>query len=457
MIATLMWACETPEQPTPEEPDKPNNEEPKPEEPKDDPVAEFPVVVENYMQFGAVRRTMQSGYYTTNDMGENKQYIFVMSPTAGLDTYEAIVESGQYIFVSIDEATLFEAIGNNSGKVNVWKIEEDNEIYMFILKIAKSALEDYAYDHSEIIMGELTFYIDFTTNDIVLQADYTTARNEALKVEALLHYVAPEVPQMAGYLRYEWDGKGYNYPLATAYAYTKHNATTYTLCRDNVKTFVSTEDTITLSLTIEGVAIGEDFVIDLATTTEEYQLTLYDPINGLPTKSITTANREGIAGRFAVNGGAVSCELEATTGELQSLEAHLDVNEFRALNECTKVVYDEYMPLFTPTAVSVVNSGENYRIETVGEGHTFTVEYPAEGWEKWLLKGNFISGSNYPTMTITLDGVSYTKGVGDCYGMNAQFKRIDLDKRTITLNANLYTEEGGVALYYDGEFELIEQ
>ena len=53
------------------------------------------------------------------------------------------------------------------------------------------------------------------------------------------------------------------------------------------------------------------------------------------------------------------------------------------------------------------------------------VTYPKEGWDKWLIKGNFVSGSSYPDMSIQLGRSTYVKGKGDCMGMNCQIPVYD--------------------------------
>jgi hypothetical protein len=85
----------------------------------------------------------------------------------------------------------------------------------------------------------------------------------------------------------------------------------------------------------------------------------------------------------------------------------------------------------------------------------YIVAYPSEGWADKLLKGYFVAGGSYSTMTITLNGKLYAKS--DCVGFNCQFKAYDADRGVIKLNSNLYySEGGGVALYYDGAFTLVE-
>lgn len=59
-------------------------------------------------------------------------------------------------------------------------------------------------------------------------------------------------------------------------------------------------------------------------------------------------------------------------------------------------------------------------------------------------------------MSFTLNGERCVKGEGDILGMNCQFKAYDAANGRIGLNANLYNERGGVALYYSGSFTLVE-
>ena len=52
--------------------------------------------------------------------------------------------------------------------------------------------------------------------------------------------------------------------------------------------------------------------------------------------------------------------------------------------------------------------------------------------------------------------ISLYKGKNDCYGMNAQIPEYDIESGRLRLNLNLYTDEVGIALYYSGEFTIIE-
>ena len=70
-----------------------------------------------------------------------------------------------------------------------------------------------------------------------------------------------------------------------------------------------------------------------------------------------------------------------------------------------------------------------------------------------MTSGNFVAGSG---MTFTIGGVTYVKGEGDAVGMNCQFIGYDAESGLITLNANLYTTKGGVAIYYVGGYTLVE-
>ena len=121
--------------------------------------------------------------------------------------------------------------------------------------------------------------------------------------------------------------------------------------------------------------------------------------------------------------------------------------------------------LFTPRSVLLDNSDpEVYKVYVSSRAGVTTVKgmanaevivsYPASGWDT-LLKGNFVSGSTH-AMSFTLDGTTYIKGEGVAVGMNCQFIEYDAAAKTLILNTNLYTQQGGVAIYYSGPFALVE-
>ena len=179
---------------------------------------------------------------------------------------------------------------------------------------------------------------------------------------------------------------------------------------------------------------------------------------------VSNDNRDNRSGVVSVKDGLLTCT-NLCYDDIQVDVCY--VGAYRSVNECVNISYDERTDLFTPRSVVLDNSGDSeYRIYVSSrEGITtvkdmvnpdVVVTYPKEGWDKWLMKGNFISGSSYPDMTFKYKKSTYKKGEGDCYGMNGQIVEYDAERGLLRLNLNLYTEEGGIALYYSGAFTLVE-
>lgn len=264
---------------------------------------------------------------------------------------------------------------------------------------------------------------------------------------------------------YEWTNRSIERTVDSAFVEDTPEGVIYTLCVDNIKTYVSYEDTIFLRMEVSGRSASDSFDIDIATSNEKFTLWLCDSIHGMNLRA-SNESREYCSGTFSVNRGVVVCDIcyNPPKGDDILFSTTYD-DGYRTVNECIDIVYDERTSLFTPQSVIVDNSGEEYKIYVSSkEGVTTLAEmadaeviitYPADGWST-LTSGNFVSGSSHPAMNFTLYGKRYIKGKGDILGMNCQFPMYDAESRRLRLNANLYDEQGGVALYFSGSFTLIE-
>lgn len=466
LVATLFVACEpdTPIEPTP---DDPTPENPLPEDPK----PEEPTIEENFVEVGTRKTVLKSCFYTINNVGDTTQYIFLMSPIVGLSSLDEVLDSKQYIFLSIDDDTLYSAIGNNE-TVDVMDIDAGNEFYIFDMMLPKvSRVTDMASEHG-VSAGTLRFKEDFATGDMLLWADYTTTGGERIIFEAQLVELKPDAPEVDDYLKFEWGGeKFFDMVPNSVFADSEEGVTTYTICYTKCKTYAYIDDTINIEFKVSR-PIGESFEIDLGSSDEEYsfRLLFFDPMGNEYRYQITSDSPEGVEGAFTYDGKAMSCTIAVAGEELQMLETYCTVEAFRQKNECVEIVpdnfEDRYVPMFTPASVVLDNrDAETYYIYvsskegiTTVEGMTdaeYVVAYPAEGWEDRLMKGNFVAGGSHPSMTVTLNGTEYAKS--DCGGFNCQFKAYDEESRAIIVNSNLYYKDGGgVALYYDGKFTLVE-
>lgn len=459
-LAVLTFvACETDdtqtlpqqEQPdTPEEPDAPDT----PEEPK---------LPTNYMQYGDEVVELKSTCYHIFDFDTfGAQYYVSLSTAEGLDHYMEFVEAEEQAFLSLSEEVLTEAIENNEGVVDVMAIAEDDLIYSFVANIGSLDIEDYPFDHAMITAGSVTIALDEVSYDMTLKAEYTTAEGVALTIVATVPYIEAEIgevyPETESTLSYTWNGKSVDNPLESAYVEETAEGVIYTLCVDVVKTYVVYEDSIFLRFTATGKSADDSFEMDLATTTEGFILQLCDPIKGLD-YSADNANREGLTGSFKVEDGVVTVAFTATEVEAS---ATFD-GKYRSVNECIDVVDNGRELLFTPASVLLDNSdAETFKVYVSSKAGVTTVEgmadaevvitYPAERWST-LTSGNFVAGAG---MTFTIGGTTYVKGEGDAKGMNCQFITYDAENATLTLNANLYTTQGGVAIYYVGGYTLVE-
>ena len=267
-------------------------------------------------------------------------------------------------------------------------------------------------------------------------------------------------PVVESTLSYKWGNTSVDKPLQSAYLEETAEGVIYTLCVDIPKTYYVYEDSIFLRFEAYGKSADESFELNLATTTESFGLQLCDPIKGLD-YSADNSNREGLTGEFKVEQGVVMVAF--TSAEVEATITY--GGDYRSVNECIDVVDNGRELLFTPASVLLDNSdAETYKIYVSSKTGVTTVDamadaevvvtYPAAGWDV-LTSGNFVSGSGY-AMTFIIGDTTHVKGEGDTIGMNCQFITFDAASTTLTLNANLYTTQGGVAIYYEGGFVLVE-
>lgn len=428
-------------------------------------IEELPVLPDegNYFAYNGEIITLNSmGYMTNNVANIGLQYAMVMTPVEGLDTYDAMIDSGEYLFLSLGKGLIADA-----QEIDVMDISADDEMYMFFAVLDGINIEDYAFDHSSIAEGMISVSIDAETCDLTLDASYKTRGGDSLRVLATLPLFAkPEKPEDVGNtFCYNWTNISKELTVGAAFVEDTLDGVVYTLCVDDVKTYVSYEDTVFLRVEVAGRRADDSFKFDVATCDEEFNMWLCDPIRGMDLR-VNNERREGCSGEFSVQRGVVVCNLYYDATNADNIEFNTAYGgKYRSVNECYDIVYDERTTLFVPRSVVLDNSGEEFKIYVSSKEGVTTVAamadaevviaYPSDGWET-LLKGNFVSGSSHRTMSFTLNGERCVKGEGDILGMNCQFKAYDAANGRIGLNANLYNERGGVALYYSGSFTLVE-
>ena len=457
------------EQPTPD-PDPNPDPDPDPDpEPNPDPDPD-PSLPNNYLLYGDEVTELRSMCYIVNDVGDlGKQYALAMTPTEGIELFDDIIQHEEYIFLSLGENTLFEALESNGGHIDVMDIDSSDVVYMFIAKVKDLDIEDNANSHLNIVSGEVVVELNTESRDITICARYNTVVGD-VEVVATLPLEEPAPVDADSYIRYTWNDVEVVTPVGSAYVEQTSEGVVYTICKDSIKSYVYYEDTPFLKVVVEDKDLGEDFELDVTSYAGRFSIWACDPIKGMDLR-ISDDSRESCSGSISVKEGVFTCTdlyYDAPSGEQD--DVHVDVcfaDEYRTVNECVSIIYDEREELFTPRSVVLDNSDDSeYKIYVSSRAGVTSVKdmvnaevvltYPAEGWDKWLMKGNFISGSSYPTMTFQYKRSKYIKGEGDCYGMNGQFPEYDAEEGDMRLNLNLYTEEGGIALYYSGAFTLVE-
>ena len=430
-------------------------------DPGTDPEPEKPL---NYVEYNGTVRELCSMCYIINDTGDmGVQYALAMTPSEGVERFDDIIAEDEYLFLSLSEEIFFDAIENHDGRIDAMSLDLANQVYMFIAKLGEFDIEDYAYDHFVVTRGDIELSYDEATRDIACRAHYETMLGDVITVVARLEYEEPEVIESNSYFKYVWGDVTVDSFVGSAYVEQTPEAVIYTICKDSIKTYVYYEDTPFLKLEVAGMSLNDDFEIDVASFADEFSLWACDPIKGMDLR-VSNSNRANCSGKITVKDGRVKCE------NLRKEDVEVNVyfgDDYREVNECVSISYDERSELFKPCSVVLDNSGDSdYKIYVSSKSGITSVEgmispdivitYPKEGWDKWLMKRNFISGSSYPDMTFKYKKSTYKKGEGDCLGMNAQIPEYDAESGRLRLNLNLYTEEGGIALYYSGEFTLVE-
>lgn len=461
--ATSFIACEND---TPKEEVTPGKDDGNEDEGKeDDENTQNPeYTFDNYIAFNGVATELKSMCYIINDTGDmGIQYAMAMTNADGVTSFDDIIEEDEYVFLSLSEEVLFDAIESTDGCINAMNIDSEDVVYMFVAKMGELDIMDTASNHLNIISGEVVISLDEQTREITIKAQYDTVLGDVEFAATLPHY--EEEPVVTDtFFRYTWGDVSVDSPVGSAYAEETIDGVIYTICKDAVKTYVYYEDTPFLKVEIAGKTMDDNFTIDVATYEGEFSIWACDPIKGMDLR-VSNDNRTNRTGIIEVKDGALCCK----NLSYNDITVNVNFNEtYRTVNECVNISYNERAELFTPRSVVLDNSGENENkiyvssragITTVKDmvNPDVVVTYPKEGWEKWLMKGNFISGSSYPDMTFKYKKSTYKKGEGVCYGMNAQIPEYDAESGRLRLNLNLYTEEGGMALYYSGEFTLIEE
>lgn len=418
---------------------------------------------DNYIAFNGEATELKSMCYIVNDTGDmGIQYAMAMTNAEGVTRFDDIIEEDEYLFLSLDQQTLMSAINDNEGKVDVMTIAPENVVYMFVAKMGEMDFMDNTYNRLHITKGELT--LNMGQEEVIsVSAYFETVNNDKIELAATLPYYEEEPIVTDTFFRYTWGDISVDSHVGSAYAEERAEGVIYTICKDAIKTYVYYEDTPFLKVEVAGKTLNNDFKIDVATYEGEFSIWACDPIKGMDLR-VSNDNRTNRTGVIEVKGGVLSC----TNLCYNDVTVNINFNEtYRSVNECVEIVYDERNELFTPRSVILYNNPaeDSYQIYVSREANITTLQgmrnpdlvvtYPNEGWEKWLIKGNFVSGSSYPDMSIKLGRATYVKGEGECIGMNCQIPAYD--PSWICLNINLYTEKGGAALYYSGTFTLIEE
>lgn len=454
---------------------------PKPEpEPEPEPA---PEVVENYIEVGKQHFDLPSALYFINGTEFGQQYVFALSPTDGLTNYDDIVAQKEYIFLSIDQDTLFGSANN----IDVMGLDADNELYIFYMAIGnfidKRAIADNAKEHDAITSGTLSFTFTSST-DISLEAHYTTRRGDKITLKASVPYVIPDTPSGSGTITSTiGSAKSDSKILYTAFMEESDTSVIYTLCTRDALTYAMAEDATFLKIEVEGYSGGDDFAIDLATDSNYTIKYLYATNDSDYSLLIDDGKRQYTTGTITMQGGDIACSLCYDSPEGADYDIAVEANycaaAYRSVNECCYREAGEedevHRFCFAPRSVVFDKSADRYRIYisstegiTTVEGMTdaeVVVDLPAtyenstgvhDSWDL-LLSGNFAAGSTHPTMSIWFEGASYTKGDGKTNGMNLRCAELDETTQRIRLIANLYPSDGGgMGLYYSGSFTIIE-
>ncbi len=426
-----------------------------------------------YVEIDGERVTFNSAAFVFNEIETDDfygvQYIVCFSPEAGLTNYEDIMYADESVYFMIDAETWYAAEAENDNVIDVMQIGEDNMLYAFSTIIGDYWLEDAGYYHDDFASGQAVFTINSNTFEATLEALYVTAEGTEVKVVATAPYVEAGPAMLEdNFIRYYWgEYTPGDKEIATAFAEETAEGVTYTLCAGNIQTYAQLEDTTFFRFFVPGKKIGDTFEIDMANTTEAFECWLYDPNEGM-NKVISKDSRENVRGTLSMYGWNIYCDFTYTSpdGEWDDIVMMVDYKKqiFRDVNECVETIDGERELAFNPKSVVYDRSGETHKIYISSKNGITTVDgmadaeyvitYPASSYDK-IADGLFVTGSNCPEMSITIAGETFTKNSEGINGLNIVVSELTAEK--ITLNTNLYTADGGVALYYTGAFTLIGQ
>lgn len=419
---------------------------------------------DHYIEINGEQSELHSMLYLVNDTGDyGNQYVVALSETEQLDTLEDIQLAEEYLFLSLGQES-FDLLLSN-GEVN--PVSLTDPLYMFYVTTKELFFEDYMDDHSMIISGRIAASVDEETNDLALELEYETIDGDELKVVALVRYVAIESPivEYESHFDYTIDATESKNGVGAAFYSTTSSAAIYTLCVGNSHTFASIEDSVLVQLSLNGMEPFEEFELDIATCTQNFKLWFYNPLTEYRL-TIDNKHRADCQGSLSLKDGVLKIDFTNTPADASSslsLSAQCATSNMRSVCECMDIYDGEHAELFTPRSIVVDNRGAECWIYVSSKSDVFTVEgmtdaevviyCPEGGWEK-LLSGQFMSGSAFPDMSITLNGETFIKS--NCQGLNCRMPEFDAEANTLTLLANTYTNMGGMSLYYSGGFTLLE-
>lgn len=426
-----------------------------------------------YISFDGEKVPLNSAAFVFNEIDTEDfyglQYAVALSPEEGLMDYESIAYADESVYFSIDAETLYTAEAETDNVVNVMNIGEDNQLYAFWTYIGDYWYEDMGMYHEDMVSGEVVFTINPDTYEATLEALYVTADGVEIKILATAPYMDAGPAMLEdNFIRYFWgEYTPGDKEIATAFAQETAEGVTYTLCAGDIQTYADLENTTFFRFFVPGKKIGDTFEIDMANTDEAFECRLFDPIEGMD-KTISKDNRENIIGTLMMYGWNIACDFTYTDPAGESYNDIVMMTDykkqiFRDVNECVETIEGERELAFTPKSVVYDRSGDTHKIYISSAPGISTVmgmaeaevvvAYPASAYDK-VSAGQFISGSNCPEMTIAIAGETYNKTTEGINGLNLVVNELTAEK--ITLNTNLYTSEGGMALYYTGKCTSIE-
>lgn len=423
-----------------------------------------------YVEYQGTKTGFKSAAFIFNETELGIQYAVAFSPEEGLTSFEDIMYAEESVYFSIDGETLYTAESETEGIIDVMTIGETNELYMFMACIGEDLwVEDMGWYHEDITSGEVYFVINPDTFDATLEAVYVTADGEEVKVSATAPYVSNEPAMLEdNFIRWFWgEYTPGDKEVVTAFAEESADGVTYTLCVGDIRTFADLADTSYFQFFVPGKKIGDAFTIEIQNTDLDFNCRLYDPVEEMDWQ-ISKDNRANTIGTLSMNGWNIACDFTYTDPDGNTFNdivmmADYKKQDFRNVNECIEVVEGERTLAFNPKSVVYDKSGSTHKVyissapgisTVLGMGEAeVVITYPATAYET-IAAGNFISGSNCPEMTITIDGETYTKTTEGINGLNLVVPAFTAD--TIELNTNLYTSDGGMALYYTGKCTYIE-